>query len=212
MNDYSPIGIDTAVNMLSQLFGEPYIIPADNEAKQLLDRYNVTTNAEEKYDRLSQFGTPLLGTFWAVPDDLPYLVYGIDDKLVQREFSKFEFPVATIVDFNRPKLSVKEKTNGGNGTVKETMGLDDWQISIRGIIVDDDSRKEQKTVRQQRYALDRLNEITGSIKVEGEIFRQRNITHIYLDDLKYSTVQGKPGLIQYEIPAVSDVSFLLTGL
>jgi hypothetical protein len=212
MNDYRPIGIDTAINMLSMLFGQPYYIPGDKETKQIVDRYNVSIKVEETPERLSQYGTPVFGTFWAIPDDLPYYVYGVDGRLTERQFNKFEFPIATVVDFSRPKLSVKEKTNGGFGTVKETMGLDDWQISIRGLIVNDDSREFQKTVKQQQYALDALSEITGAIKVEGEIFRQRNITHIYLDDLRYTTVQGKPGLIQYEIPAVSDVSFLLTGL
>jgi len=212
MSDYSPIGIDTAINMLSQLFYTPCIVPADKKAKQLLNRYNVTSNADDAYDRLSQFGTPVLGTFWAVPDDLPYLVYGINDKLVERDAFRFEFPVATIVDFSRPKNIVKEKTIGGKGSVKEIMGLDDWEISIRGIIVDDESRDAYKTAKQQQYALDRLSEIAGSIKVEGKIFAERYISHIVIETPKFSPVQGKPGLIQYEIQATSDEAFLLTGV
>lgn len=212
MSDYKPIGIDTAVNMLSQLFGEPYIIPADKEAKQLLERYNVTSKAEGAYDRLSQFGTPILGTFWAVPDDLPYLAYGINDKLAEVQVSRFEFPVATIVEFSRPKNIVKEKTIGGKGSVKEIMGLDDWEISIRGIIVDDESRESQKTAKQQQYALDRLSEVAGAIKIEGKIFAERYISHIVIETPRFSPVQGKPGLIQYEIQASSDEAFLLSGL
>ena len=212
MNEYKPIGIDTAVNMLSHLFGEPYIIPADKEAKELLGRYSVSTKSELTPDRLSQFGTPVFGTFWAIADDLPYLAYGVDDKLVQREAFDFEFPVATIVDFDRPKNIVKEKTNGGKGSVKEIMGLDDWNISIRGIIVDDDSRIGYKTAKQQQYALDRLSEIAGAIKVKGKIFEERYISHIVIETPKFSAVQGKPGLIQYEIQATSDEAFLLTGV
>ncbi len=212
MNEYRPIGIDTAINMLSMLFSEPYIIPVDKESKDLLDRYNVTTKEADKYDRLSQYGTPVFGTFWAIPDDLPYLVYDVDDKLVERDAFSFEFPLATIVDFSRPKNIVKEKTNGGKGSVKEIMGLDDWEISIRGVLVDDESRTNQKTAKQQQYALDRLNEIAGAIKVKGQIFEERYISHIVIETPKFSAVQGKPGLIQYEIQAISDESFLLTGL
>jgi len=107
---------------------------------------------------------------------------------------------------------VKEKTIGGKGSVKEIMGLDDWEISIRGIIVDDESRESQKTAKQQQYYLDRISEIAGSIKVEGSIFADRYISHIVIETPRFSPVQGKPGLIQYEIQASSDEAFLLTGL
>lgn len=212
MNNYSPIGVDTAINMLAELFGRPYIIPEDTETKQLVEQYNVSVKVADKYDRLSQFGTPVFGTFWAVPDDLPYLVYDANDKLVEREFTKFEFPIATIVDFSRPKHVKKENTIGGKGSVKEIMGIGDWEINIRGILCDDESRVSQIKAKQQQFAIDRLNEIAGAIKVSGKIFEERYISHIVIESPRFSAVQGKPGLIQYEIQAVSDESFLLTGL
>lgn len=212
MNEYKPLGVDAAINMLSELFGRPYIAPADEQAKQLLGSYNVTIPQEDVYDRLSQFGTPVFGTFWAVPDDLPYLVYGNNDKLVEREFAKFEFPVASIVDFSRPKYIKKESTIGGKGSVKEIMGVGDWEVNIRGILCDDTSRVAQQKARQQQYAIDKLNEIAGAIKLAGRIFEERNISHIVIESVRFSAVQGKPGLIQYEIEAISDEGFLLTAL
>ena len=212
MNEYKPLGVDAAINMLSELFGRPYIVPVDERAKQLLGSYNATIPQEDVYDRLSQFGTPVFGTFWAVPDDLPYLVYGKNDKLVEREFAKFEFPVASIVDFSRPKYIKKESAIGGKGSVKEIMGAGDWEVNIRGILCDDTSRVAQQKARQQQYAIDKLNEIAGAIKLAGRIFEERNISHIVIESVRFSAVQGKPGLIQYEIEAISDEGFLLTAL
>lgn len=212
MNEFKPIGVDAAINMLAMLFGEPYIIPGDNETQSNLGRFNVTVKEADKYDRLSQFGTPVLGTFWAVADDLPYLVYNANDKLVEREFLEFEFPIATIVDFSRPKFIKKENTIGGKGSVKEIMGIGDWDITIRGLLVDDDSRTGQKTAKQQQHALDMLNEIAGAIKIKGKVFEERYISHIVIETPRYYSVQGKPGLIQYEMRAFSDESFILTGV
>lgn len=212
MNDFKPIDVTTAINLLPMLFVKPYVIPGDSKTADRLGQYNVTVEADASYDRLSQFGTPVLGTFWAVPDDLPYNVWSIDDKLVDKEFQEFEFPIATLVDFSRPKNIVKSATIGGKGTVKEIMGLGDWEINIRGLLVNDDSRTAQKTAKQQQYALDRLNEIAGAIKVRGKIFEERYISHIVLETPSFTPVQGKPGLVQYEIKAYSDESFLLTGL
>lgn len=212
MNDYKPIDVTTAINLLPMLFVKPYIIPGDTETAQRLGQYNVTVEADEDYDRLSQFGTPVIGSFWAVPDDLPYKVWSIQDKLVDKQFDKFEFPIATVVEFMRQKNIVKSATIGGKGTVKEIMGLGDWEITIRGLLVNDESRTAQKTANQQQYALDKLNDIAGAIKVEGKIFYRRDISHIVIESVNFSPVQGKPGLVQYEVKAYSDESFLLIGL
>ena len=209
-NEFHPlgIGIDTAINLLSQVFGAHYILPQGTESNAIDGVYQLTTEADASYDRLIQFGTPVMGTFWIVPNSLPYMIYA-DGKLVEREFEKFEFPIATIVDFSRKKAIVISDTIGGKGSVKEIMGLGDWDINIRGILMDDTSRELQKKMSQQQYFIDRMNEIAGTLKVEGKIFDSRGIHHIVITDLKYSAIQGKPGMMQYEINALSDEEFFL---
>ncbi len=208
MADYKPIGIDTAINLLSEFFRTPYIISNDKETKQLLSGYNITTESANSYDRLSQFGTPVLGTFKMIQNDLPYMKYD-NAKLTDAGKFEFEFPLATIVDFSRPKLDVVTPTNGGLGSVKEIMGLDDWHINIRGLIIDDESRQYQQKVEEQQKMLNKINEISGAIAISGNIFSEKNITQIYIRNLNYTAVQGKPRLVQYEIEALSDVPFVL---
>lgn len=205
MNDYKPIGVDTALNLLVQLFGSPYIVPGDEKTEQVVGAYNVTVQADDEYDRLSQFGTPVLGSFRVEAGT--YKAYDSNDKLSDIQIDDFEFPVASIVEFSRRKGTVVTETIGGKGSVKEIMGLSDWKISIRGLIVQDDSRWEGKTVAEQQKRLDALNEIVGAIKVDGRIFAERDIHHILIQELRYTPVQGKPGLVQYEIDALSDEEF-----
>ena len=210
MNEYRPIGVDSAINMLVQLFGKPYIVPDDNETKQLVDQYNVSVKVDDKYDRLSQFGTPVFGTF-KMQATKGCLVYNNVDRLAERDYAEFEFPLATIVDFSRKKNLVISNTIGSQGSVKEIMGLGDWEVNIRGILCDDSSRLAQQKAKQQQYAIDRINEIVGSIRIEGKIFAQHNITNICIQDVNYTAVQGKPDLLQYEIKALSDEEFFITG-
>ena len=211
MNEYNPlgIGIDTAINLLSEVFGVHYIIQG-TEKHSDETVYNASVEADQQYDRLSQFGTPVIGTFWAIQGDVPYKIYNASGKLVElSSFNEFEFPVATIVDFSRAKNITKTPTIGSGGTVKEIFGFDDWKINIRGICIDDSSRQAQKKAKQQRYALDRINEIAGSIKIKGEIFEERYISRITIENYSSNPVQGKPGLIQYEMECSSDEDFLI---
>ena len=214
MNEYNPlgIGIDTAVNLLAEVFGIYYIIPG-TESHSAEAVYNASVEADQQYDRLSQFGTPVIGTFWAIQGDVPYKIYNASGKLVEvTSFNEFEFPVATIVDFSRAKNITKTPTIGSGGTVKEIFGFDDWKINIRGICIDDSSRQAQKKAKQQRYALDRINDIAGSIKIKGEIFEERYISRITIENYSSNPVQGKPGLIQYEMECSSDEDFLINGV
>ena len=212
MNEFRPIGIDTAINLLSEVFGTHYIVPQESSEKNHDAVYNLAVKAADQYDRLSQYGTPVMGVFWAVHGDLPYKVYGNDGTLVEREFSEFEFPLATIVDFSRQKNITKTPTIGSGGTVKEIFGFEDWEIGIRGICLDDTSRQGQKKAKQQQYALIRLNEIAGSIKVKGRIFEEKYISRIAIESLSISPVQGKPNMIQYEMKCSSDEDFLISGV
>ncbi|NCB67443.1 MAG: hypothetical protein EOM47_01170 [Bacteroidia bacterium] len=205
MNEYKPIGVDSALNLMVQLFGRPYIVPGDEKAEQIVGAYNVTVQADDEYDRLSQFGTPVLGSFRAEAGT--YKAYDNNDKLSDLQIDDFEFPVASIVEFSRRKGTVVTETIGGKGSVKEIMGLSDWVISIRGLIVQDDSRNSFKTVAEQQKQLDKLNEVAGAIKINGKLFFERDIHHILIQELRYTPVQGKPGLVQYEIDALSDEEF-----
>lgn len=212
----STINIGYAVSLLGDIFGfnSPVYIPYSLKDRYTLNDavYNIQVANDETIDRMSQFGTPVLGTFWAVPGDLPYKVYNAESRLVEKEYEDFEFPVVSIVDFSRQKNITKTPTIGSAGTVKEIYALEDWTINIRGICMNDPSRKGQKTALEQEYALTQLNEIAGSIRVKGRIFEQKKITRMTIEKLYFTSIQGNSTIMQYEIEAVSDEDFLISDV
>jgi hypothetical protein len=107
----------------------------------------------------------------------------------------------------------KTQMAGGVGTVKEIYALQDWDISINGIILLDPYNPDgQQSVADQMELMERFNEIAGSIVVSGQVFTQKNISRITIESLKTSPVQGKPNMMQYSISAVSDEDIILTGI
>ena len=211
MNEYKPIGINTAIDLLNEVFGQPIYVVNTKDENREIDGYNVTLIDSDEPERFSQFGTPVFGSFTIGQGDLEYKKYDErTGKLIAADVSNFEFPIATIVDFSRDKYITKTPTIGSNGTVKEIFGFDDWKINIRGVCLYDESRSGQITAKEQQIALIKLNEIAGALKIEkGNIFKEKDINCIVIERLSFSAVQGKPDMIPFEIEATSDIPFLL---
>lgn len=213
MRTVPTIDVGFAVSLLGDVFGfnSPVYIPYSLKDKYALDdaRYNISFVADNEADRLSQFGTPVLGTFTTYGGQ--YKVYDKrTGQLVDKEFGEFEFPAATIVDFGRSKNITKTPTIGSSGTVKEIYGFEDWKINIRGVCLNDNSRVAQKTVREQQLAMIALNEIADSVGIlKGALFLDKRITRIVIENLTFTAVQGKPDIIQFEMECVSDEDFLI---
>jgi hypothetical protein len=188
-----------------------YRLPRETDSGEI-NGYRIEVVEEEEADRLSRFGTPVLGSFTVLGRS--YKMYDeATGGLTDRSFPDFEFPVATIVDFERLKNIIKTPTIGSSGTVKEIFGLDDWRINIRGICLDDLSRKAFKTVKEQQEMLIRLNMIAGSLEIgKGKLFFEKSIGSITLEKLSISALQGKPSMIPFEIEACSDEDILLTDI
>ena len=215
-NRVPKIDVGLAISLLGDIYGfnSPVYFPYGDflDRGYELGSYQLNVVPDEEADRLSQFGTPVLGSF-AVRGGT-YKCYNKSTGMLEdREYPDFEFPLATIVDFEHPKNIVKTPTIGSNGTVKEIFGFDDWRINIRGICLDDGSRLAQKTAKEQQLAMTQLNEIAGSLDIDrGRLFLEKDITRFVIERLSFSAVQGKPNVIQYEIEASSDEDFLITGI
>lgn len=162
------------------------------------------------YDKAPvRFGQKTFGAFWLKDDK--YNAWEIDGTVKEVRLGDFLMPLATLVDFARPKTVTKTPTLGGYGTVKEIYGLGDWTVSIKGIIIPDpDNKPAFRTVEGQMDAIQKYHEIAGSINVEGQLFAQRNISRIVTENLTFTPVQGFPNMMQYSIDAVSDEDLFLS--
>lgn len=207
------LDIGFATSLLGDAFGfnSPIYLPYTFKDRYALSdvNYKLEYVNDEQADRMSQFGTPVMGAFSVRGGE--YKVYDKRTGMLRaKEYSIFEFPVATIVDFSRDKDIIETPTIGSVGTIKEIFGLGDWKINIRGICLNDGSRKQQKTAQEQQMSLIALNEIAGALMIEkGSLFLDKQITRIVIKSLSFTAIQGKPNIIQYDIEAVSDEDFLV---
>jgi len=218
------IDVGFVASMLSDVFGVnspiyfPYILGSEFKPKEykLPEDYSGYNPAlDETYDRLSVFGTPVFGSFTIAGGT--YKVFDKrSGKLIDKTFMEFEFPVATLIEFKRPKTISKTPTIGSAGSVKEIFGFEDWQISIKGICLNDPSRWGTVNASEQKLRLIELNEIAGSLEISqekaGKIFHEKGISRIVFEDLSIGAIQGKPNMIPFEITATSDEDILITGL
>lgn len=155
-----------------------------------------------------RLGNKVFGAFWLKGG--AYKKYEFDGSLKDYKYSDFLMPVATIVDFSRPKTVVKTPTIGGLGSVKEVYSMGDWTININGIILPDENNPPAfRSVKGQMDALQKFHDVAGSINVEGQIFADRNIVSIVTENLTFTPVQGKPNMMQYSIEALSDEDILI---
>lgn len=222
------IDVGFAASLLSDVFGInspiylPYILGKEFSPKgyELPDNYAgwpADQLFQDEYDRMSVFDTPVFGSF-AIAGGT-YRVYDKKSgELVDRSYEEFEFPLATLIEFKRSKSIVKTPTTGGLGSVKEIYGFEDWDISIKGLCINDPSRscRNYGTIKaiDQKLAIIQLNEIAGSLEIDtmfygGRIFLEKGIRRLVIEDLSIGSIQGKPNIIPFEIKASSDEDLLL---
>ncbi len=212
-NNREAIDIGYVGNLLSEVYHveTPVYLPWFFEYKKKLAAYSgVEVEEEPEYENAPvRFGQKSFGAFWLKGGR--YLNFEYTGELIESEYSDLLMPLATMVDFDRPKIVGKTTTN--YGTTKEIYGLGDWTISINGIILPDKYNPyTQQTVAEQMEALQKFHEIAGSVEVEGQLFAQRKISRIVTESLSFKPVQGRPNMMQYSIEAVSDEDLLLTDI
>lgn len=165
--------------------------------------YDVTVaETKEEAERLSYLGTPILFPIKFIGKE--YQVYNDVGDIVTRSFKDFELPTATIVNFRHPKIIRKTKLPAGNGTVKELYGGDDWQIDIKGICLADPSHAFAKTAKQQQEALIAFDKVFDAIEVKGDLFENKSIRRLVIENIQFNQLQGHPDKMPFIIRAVSD--------
>lgn len=199
-------------NLFAEVFGvsSPIYIPWGRKLPGFdAEGYSgVKVASREEVERRSWMGTPVLDSF-TFDGGEDYYRFSERGVLTQTGISDFLIPAATIVDFSRDMNVSKTKVLGGGGTVKEIYGLNDWNINIRGFCLTDNSRESQKTYEEQAHALVAWREIAGNISVTGELFRNKGINAIVMENFQLSPVQGNPEIYSFNITASSDKPFLL---
>lgn len=186
--------LSAAFGIKAPLFVLPDTAPQKGEAAYA--SIPVKTLPEAK--KMSWLGTPII--YPMVFKGGEYQIYKPTGELGSSKLNDFEIPPATLVDFRRSKNITKTRLSGNNGTVKEIYGFDDWQIRIRGLCLN----TPDISAYDQHLELLKWEKLADSIQVQGELFLDKDIFNLTIEDIDFRQPEGKQNIIPFEITAVSD--------
>ena len=177
-------------------------VPIGKEPARTAEYGSIRTVEREEAMRLSKLGTPIVFPVKFTAGSYKY--YDYQSKIVEKQLADFWLPPATMVDFSRVKNISRTDVIGGNGTVKEIYGFDDWQIRIRTVCHND-----ELSSREYEKRLIEWSEVIQSISVEGDLFGWKNIHNLVIESIDIHSLEGTPNIIPIELNCISDEPFEL---
>lgn len=177
------------VNILKMFGKDIYEAPAVKPATG----FNVPTVPEWKPGlRTSVLGTPI---YMPVKICLP----GED---ITRNDDLFWLPNEPLLEFNGGAEIVQEPKAGGNGSFKEFMGLNDYEITIRGVAVNEEDIDEypEKDVARIRQ----LCESGQPLEARSPLLRLFGISMIAIKSWRFPAAEGLYSAQAYELQCLSD--------
>lgn len=159
--------------------------------------------SKEEAVQLSYLGTPII--YPVMFKGGSYKIYNKDGEIVSKDLKDFRLPLATLVDFSRAKIKKKTRVSGSNSTVKELYGHDNWQIRIRGLCLNEPQHPQgAESFMDQHGRLLEFEELADSIEVIGDLFKEKSIYRIDINDIDFPALQGKPEVLPFTMNCESD--------
>lgn len=192
--------------ILGDIFGisSPVFLPWGKSPEYSVQSFpNVEIIDVEPADTVTDFGVPVYGAF-----EFKEGTYNTYDKMTGQvktvKMTGMAMPYSCIAEFSRPMIMTQTSVLGATGSVKEVYGIDDWNIRIRGIAMDNTIWGIGLTAQEQINDLVKWRDICDAIGITGKIFNEKEIYRIAIKDMSIRPVEGRWGVIPFEIDAVSD--------
>jgi hypothetical protein len=144
----------------------------------------------------SVLGTPI---YEQITLNVPAIV---SNGVVTAPASTYTFPDWPLFDITPHWMVVKKNVqNGGVGTVKEFIGQDDFDITIRGFLI---NYASQDYPEDLLTALWQVINCKQSIGITSRVFNLLDIHNIVILDAKFPGVEGYMNMQPFELTCVSD--------
>lgn len=171
----------TVADMLLNGFDDIQVLPTNNELA-----------------KVSAMGTPV----WDFIDLRPSYIEGTGE-----HFGGYSFPLETTIEPVRPKKIIETDIFGRDGTVEELIALDDWQLTIRGLIINYESTDYPE---EQVKELQRVCELkTSLLECEGTLLTMLGIGFMSIHKLTLTPSIGYSNIQAFEIEAKSKTPFII---
>lgn len=126
-------------------------------------------------------------TNWIIP--LTFDTFSYKDEGNTVTVDKFKLPIDPVISF-RSKNIIKRRyvaKKKKRGSIKEYWSLDDWEISITGVIIEEDKTTRENYIRQIRE----LCSVPCSIPIICELFNEMDIHNIAIEDYDFPFTPGE---------------------
>lgn len=178
-----------------------YDIKEDSGNSTAISDYSILADLPKKAVLKSYLGTEIKEPIYFKGGS--YQIYR-NGKINTIELSDFRLPSTTIVNFKRAKKITITNLAGSNGTVKEMYGFGDWQIELKGRLINDPKHPQATSIVAQKKKLKQWEELADAIKVEADAFADLDIFYLVIKDIQITKVMGKPNALDFQINAISD--------
>jgi hypothetical protein len=111
-------------------------------------------------------------------------------------------PNEPMIDITGGKRIALTEMDGANGTFKELYSLDDYKITIRGLLLTEDGSNDYP--QEQLRDLNELFLTPGELSITNQLCAMLNIAYIAIQGIDYPSTEGLQGAQAYVITALSD--------
>lgn len=115
-----------------------------------------------------------------------------------KESSVFAPPL--MMDFRRSKDIIATETNGDDNVIVERWGIQPWEVSIKGILIDVQNHHYPSDYIRKLHQLFKINDV---LEAYGVQFEEKDIDNIYLKDISITPLEGFPDTVQFSLTASS---------
>jgi len=183
-----------------------YVLENRNRINQNKEGFQLdnTDNSDHPLSYRSQLGTPVYANIEFLPGQ-----YETNTKGVFRSFgSHVDGPArlryeAVLITVSQQKLIVKTQIQGRNGSVKEYIGMDDYQVTVNGILTTPENGNGIAPI-DYLYELKKMLDAPIAIEVSSAYLNLLGINWLMVTDYQLEEDEGGYSYQKFSINFVSD--------
>ncbi|MBD3748936.1 MAG: hypothetical protein IE931_05525 [Sphingobacteriales bacterium] len=189
MAQYNSFNLIDLYTKVFGIKGVRFAIPTESQSDEgSIEFATPSTQVKSKAKAYSLLGAPV---YEVITCKIP----------VNGGFKDYTFPDWPLLDVSAAKNIVKTPLKGKDGTVKEYINIDDYQITIRGILINYNSDEYPEDLVNSLHQLFKVNQ---EMQVTTALLNLLDIHNIVITDLKLPEVEGYSNIQPYVISALSD--------
>lgn len=194
---------DVVLEKGDQLLGNGFHVPTSAESHlPRLDFSGIPGAVIIQGEERSYLGTPIFQPIRFMAGNYQLLGTGARaGQVIAADYDEWRLPATATAEFRRTKAITKTKPNGAKSSTKEMWAFDDWDITIRGILL---HPKPNVFPEADLRELARWELVADSIQVAGEMFAYLGIKRLVIESLNIGKVTGMPNMVPFQMSCVSD--------